>query len=46
MGSLIIGLTEGTSLVEVIRSHIHLTIGDGLISQIPALITAIAADIA
>jgi flagellar biosynthesis protein FlhA len=45
IGGLIIGLTQGMPLAEAIRTYSILTIGDGLITQIPALITATAAGI-
>ncbi|MCS6876649.1 MAG: flagellar biosynthesis protein FlhA, partial [Aquificaceae bacterium] len=45
IGGLIIGLTKGMPLAEAIRTYSILTIGDGLITQIPALITATAAGI-
>lgn len=45
IGGLIIGLTKGMALAEAIRTYSILTIGDGLITQIPALITATAAGI-
>lgn len=45
IGGLIIGLTQGMPLAEGVRTYSILTIGDGLITQIPALITATAAGI-
>ena len=45
IGGLIIGLTQGMPLAEAVRTYSILTIGDGLITQIPALITATAAGI-
>ncbi len=45
IGGFLIGLTNGMSLGEAIRTYSILTIGDGLITQIPALITATSAGI-
>lgn len=42
IGGIIIGLTKGMAVAEAIRTYSILTIGDGLITQIPALITATA----
>ncbi|MDY3551618.1 flagellar biosynthesis protein FlhA [Gemmata sp. JC717] len=41
-GGFIIGLTKGMPLAEAVRRYSILTIGDGLVTQIPALITATA----
>ncbi len=40
IGGMIIGMTNGLSFVESIRTYSILTVGDGLVSQIPALIIA------
>jgi flagellar biosynthesis protein FlhA len=40
VGGIIIGLTKGLAFSQAIRTYSILTIGDGLITQIPALITA------
>jgi flagellar biosynthesis protein FlhA len=45
IGGLIIGLVQGMPVAQAIRTYSILTIGDGLITQIPALITATAAGI-
>lgn len=42
IGGIIIGLTKGMAVSQAIRTYSILTIGDGLITQIPALITATA----
>jgi flagellar biosynthesis protein FlhA len=42
IGGIIIGLTKGMAVTEAIRTYSILTVGDGLITQIPALITATA----
>ncbi len=42
VGGFIIGLTKGMPLEQAIRTYSILTIGDGLVTQIPALITATA----
>jgi flagellar biosynthesis protein FlhA len=42
VGGFIIGLTKGMPLAQAIRTYSILTIGDGLVTQIPALITATA----
>jgi flagellar biosynthesis protein FlhA len=42
VGGIIIGLTKGMPVSQAIRTYSILTIGDGLITQIPALITATA----
>lgn len=43
VGGIIIGMLNGMPLAAAVRTYSILSIGDGLISQIPALITAIAA---
>ncbi|MCS6866409.1 MAG: flagellar biosynthesis protein FlhA [Gemmataceae bacterium] len=45
IGGFIIGLTQGMPLAEAIRTYSVLTVGDGLVTQIPALITATASGI-
>ncbi len=42
IGGIIIGLTKGQSIGAAVQTYSILTIGDGLITQIPALITATA----
>jgi flagellar biosynthesis protein FlhA len=42
VGGFIIGLTKGMPLAQAIRTYSVLTVGDGLVTQIPALITATA----
>ncbi len=42
VGGFIIGLTKGMPLEQAIRTYSILTVGDGLVTQIPALITATA----
>jgi flagellar biosynthesis protein FlhA len=45
VGGFIIGLTKGMPLEQAIRTYSILTVGDGLVTQIPALITATASGI-
>jgi flagellar biosynthesis protein FlhA len=45
VGGFIIGLTKGMAFAEAIRTYSILTVGDGLVTQIPALITATASGI-
>lgn len=45
LGGVVIGMTNGLSFVESIRKFSILTVGDGLVSQIPALIIATTAGI-
>ena len=45
VGGFILGLTRNLSLAQSFRTYAILTVGDGLISQIPALIIATAAGI-
>ena len=45
IGGIVIGLMRGQSLPIAIRTYSILTIGDGLISQVPALIVATASGI-
>lgn len=40
LGGVILGLTNGMSIIQAIESYSVLTVGDGLVSQIPALIIA------
>jgi len=43
IGGILIGLSRGQPLLEATRTYSILTVGDGLISQIPGLIVATAA---
>jgi flagellar biosynthesis protein FlhA len=43
VGGIIIGMLNGMPLARAIKAYSILTVGDGLVSQIPALITATAA---
>ncbi len=43
IGGIIIGMLNGMPLTSALKTYSILTVGDGLVSQIPALITAIAA---
>ena len=45
VGGVIIGLMNGMPLVQALKVYAILTVGDGLVSQIPALIIATAAGI-
>jgi flagellar biosynthesis protein FlhA len=45
VGGLIFGLKGGLGLTEAMQKYSILTIGDGLVSQIPALLTSMAAGI-
>lgn len=45
MGGVVIGIMNGMPLVAAIKRYSVLTVGDGLVSQIPALIIATAAGI-
>ncbi|MEX2285637.1 MAG: flagellar biosynthesis protein FlhA [Planctomycetaceae bacterium] len=45
LGGVIIGLTHGMTLGEAVQRYSILTVGDGLVSQIPALIVATTAGI-
>ncbi len=40
VGGVIIGMTNGLSFVDSIKTYSILTVGDGLVSQIPALVIA------
>ncbi len=42
-GGLAIGLSQGLSFNQAVGTYTLLTVGDGLVSQIPALLTSIAA---
>jgi flagellar biosynthesis protein FlhA len=42
-GGFVIGLGNGLSISEAVSTYTLLTVGDGLVSQIPALLTSIAA---
>src|SRR5262249_40381681 len=45
VGGVVIGLTNGMPMVQALKVYAILTVGDGLVSQIPALIIATAAGI-
>ncbi len=45
LGGIAVGFMEGLDFFSVLRTYTLLTIGDGLVSQIPALLTATAAGI-
>lgn len=45
LGGVLLGMTHGMTLLESVRKYSILTVGDGLISQIPALIIAVTAGI-
>jgi flagellar biosynthesis protein FlhA len=45
IGGILIGLTKGMPVGQAIRTYSILTVGDGLVTQIPALITATASGI-
>lgn len=45
LGGVVIGLMNGMPLVDALKVYAILTVGDGLVSQIPALIIATAAGI-
>ncbi len=45
LGGVVFGMTNGRSLLEAVKHYSTLTIGDGLVSQIPALIIATTAGI-
>lgn len=45
VGGMIIGFQTMTSLEDIIETYILLTVGDGLVSQIPALIISTAAGV-
>ncbi len=42
IGGLTVGLFRGEALVEAAQTYVILTIGDGLVSQIPALLISVA----
>ena len=42
IGGLIVGLLRGEPLVEAAQTYVILTIGDGLVAQIPALLISVA----
>ena len=41
-GGLIVGLLRGEALIEAAQTYVILTIGDGLVAQIPALLISVA----
>lgn len=45
VGGIIIGLTKGMSIGEAIKTYSLLTVGDGLVTQIPAVIMSTSAGI-
>ena len=45
VGGVVLGMTNGIGIVEAARRYSILTVGDGLVSQIPALIIATTAGI-
>ena len=45
VGGIILGVTHGMSAVDAVRTYSVLTVGDGLASQIPALLIATASGI-
>jgi len=45
IGGITVGFMEGLDILTVLRTYTILTIGDGLVSQIPALLTSTAAGI-
>lgn len=45
VGGIILGVTRGMSLMDSVTTYSILTVGDGLISQVPALIIATSAGI-
>ncbi len=45
LGGIGVGFSEGMGFFEVLRTYTILTIGDGLVSQIPALLTATGAGV-
>ncbi|MCA9027236.1 MAG: FHIPEP family type III secretion protein [Planctomycetaceae bacterium] len=45
IGGVVIGMTDGLGFLESMRTYSILTVGDGLVSQIPALIIATTAGI-
>lgn len=45
LGGIILGVTNGLTLMESVETYSILTIGDGLVSQIPALIIAVTSGV-
>jgi len=45
VGGIVIGLTRGMSVGDALRTYSLLTVGDGLVSQIPAVIVSTAAGV-
>lgn len=45
LGGIVLGIGNGLTIVEAMRKYSILTVGDGLVSQIPALIIATASGI-
>ncbi|MBD3265644.1 flagellar biosynthesis protein FlhA [bacterium] len=45
LGGIGVGFSEGMEIFDILRTYTILTIGDGLVSQIPALLTATSAGV-
>lgn len=45
VGGVIIGISQGTSIIDALHRYSVLTVGDGLVTQIPALLIATTAGI-
>lgn len=45
LGGMYMGVQHGMSFSEAVQTYVMLTVGDGLVSQIPALLTSICAGI-
>lgn len=45
LGGMYMGLSSGMSIIEAIQTYTTLTVGDGLVTQIPSLLTSICAGI-
>jgi flagellar biosynthesis protein FlhA len=45
LGGVMLGITQGVDLTDALRLYTILTIGDGLVSQVPALIIATSAGV-
>lgn len=45
VGGIILGLTRGMPLAQAVRTYSILTVGDGLVTQVPALLVATASGI-
>jgi flagellar biosynthesis protein FlhA len=42
-GGFAVGFSQGMSLTEAVSTYVTLTVGDGLVSQLPAILTSVAA---